>query len=205
MNRETAWGILTEYTLTDSLRRHALTVEAVMRHFARAAGEDEETWGIAGLLHDFDYEIHPTLEHHPQDGEPILAERGVPEEVRRAILGHAPHTGVPRETPMAKTLFAVDELSGFVYAVALVRPSKSIDDVNPKSVRKKLKDKSFAAKVSRSEIAQAMEELGVDPTAHIGNVIDGMKAAAEAIGLAGEGQSQGQGEGQGGGIATPLH
>ena len=185
MNRDTAWEILTEYTKSDSLRRHALTVEAVMRHFAKAAGEDEEAWGIAGLLHDFDYEIHPTLDNHPQDGEPILRERGVPEAIRKAILGHAPHTGVARETLMAKTLFAVDELSGLVYAVALVRPSKSIHDVKPKSVKKKMKDKSFAAKVSREEIRQAMEELGVDPTEHIRNVIDGMRSEAEAIGLAG--------------------
>ena len=186
MNRDDAWTILAEYTKSESLRRHAMTVEGVMRWFARRDGEDEEAWGIAGLLHDFDYEMHPTIEKHPQDGEPILKERGVPEEIRRAILGHAPHTGVARETAMARTLFAVDELSGFTYAVALVRPSKSIHDVKPKSVKKKLKDKSFAAKVNREEISQAMEELGVDPTAHIQDVIDGMCSVADIIGLAGE-------------------
>ena len=185
MNRESAWNLLCEYTRSESLRRHALTVEGVMGWFARRDGHDEEAWKIAGLLHDFDYEIHPTLEHHPQDGEPILAERGVPEEIRKAILGHAPHTGVPRETAMARTLFAVDELSGFTYAVALVRPSKSIHDVKPKSVKKKLKDKSFAAKVNREEITQAMEELGVEPTAHIQDVIDAMCSVAEEIGLQG--------------------
>lgn len=185
MTRDEAWGILTEYTKSESLRRHARTVEGVMRWFAHRDGHDEEAWGIAGMLHDFDYEMHPTIEKHPQDGESILAERGVSEGIRQAILGHAPHTGVSRETPMAKTLFAVDELSGFTYAVALVRPSKSIHDVKPKSVKKKLKDKSFAAKVSREEIAQAMEELGVDPTAHIQDVIDAMCSVADEIGLAG--------------------
>ncbi len=186
MNRDDAWTILAEFTRSGSLRRHALTVEGVMRWFARRDGADVEAWGMAGLLHDFDYEIHPTLAEHPKDGEPILAGRGVPEEIRKAILGHAPHTGVARETAMAKTLFAVDELSGFTCAVALVRPSKSIHDVKPKSVKKKLKDKSFAAKVSREEITKAMEELGVDPTAHIQDVIDGMRSVADEIGLAGE-------------------
>ncbi len=190
MNRDDAWEILTEYTKSESLRRHALTVEGIMRWFARRDGHDEEAWAIAGLLHDFDYEIHPTLEKHPQDGSVILAERGVPEEIRTAILGHAPHTGVPRETLMAKTLFAVDELSGFTYAVALVRPSKSIHDVKPKSVKKKLKDKSFAAKVNRGEIIQAMEELDVEPTAHIQDVIDAMGSVAEQIGLSGAGEQQ---------------
>ncbi len=185
MTRDDAWEILTEYTKSESLRRHALTVEGAMRWFARRDGHDEEAWAIAGLLHDFDYEIHPTLEKHPQEGSPILAERGVPEDIRTAILGHASHTGVPRETLMAKTLFAVDELSGFTYAVALVRPSKSIHDVKPKSVKKKLKDKSFAAKVNRAEITQAMEELGVEPTAHIQDVIDAMRSVAEEIGLSG--------------------
>jgi putative nucleotidyltransferase with HDIG domain len=185
MTHDEAFALLTEYTKTDSLRRHALTVSGVMRWFARRDGDDEEAFGIAGLLHDFDYEIHPTIEKHPQDGSPILAERGVPEEIRTAILGHASHTGVPRETRMAKVLFSVDELSGFIYAVALVRPSKSIHDVKPKSVKKKLKDKSFAAKVSREEIAQAMDELAVDPTAHIQDVIDAMRSVAEEIGLSG--------------------
>jgi putative nucleotidyltransferase with HDIG domain len=185
MDRETFWGILTEFTKSESLRKHSRTVEGVMRYFARQHGEDEEAWGIAGMLHDFDYEMHPTIDEHPQDGEPILAERGVPEDIRRAILGHAPHTGVPRDTHMAKVLFGVDELAGFVTAVALVRPSKSVKDVKPKSVKKKFKDKSFAAKVNRDEIRQAMEELGVDPTEHIQNVIDAMCEIADEIGLAG--------------------
>ncbi|MHC4473795.1 MAG: HD domain-containing protein [Planctomycetota bacterium] len=185
MDRETAWEILTEYTKSESLRKHARTVEAVMRYFARLHGEDEEKWGIAGMLHDFDYEIHPTLEEHPQNGSPILEERGVPEDIRKAILGHAPHTGVPRDTLMAQVLFAVDELAGFVTAVALVRPSKSVRDVKPKSVKKKLKDKSFAAKVNRDEVRQGMEELGVDPTEHMQHVIDAMCEVADEIGLAG--------------------
>ena len=185
MDRETAWRILTEHTKSESLRKHARTVEGVMRWFARKHGEDEETWGIAGMLHDFDYEMHPTIETHPQDGEPILVERGVSEEIRKAILGHAPHTGVPRDTLMAQTLFGVDELTGFVTAVALVRPSKSVHDVKPKSVKKKFKDRSFAAKVNREEIHQAMEELGVDPTEHIQHVIDAMRKIADDIGLAG--------------------
>jgi len=186
MTRNDAWAILTEYTKSESLRRHALTVEGVMRWFAHRDGLDVEAWGIAGLLHDFDYEMHPTIEKHPQDGEPFLKERGVSDEIRMAILGHALHTGVARETAMAKTLFAVDELSGFTYAVALVRPSKAIRDVKPKSVKKKLKDKSFAAKVNRAEITQAMEELGVEPTEHIQDVIDAMVSVAEEIGLAGQ-------------------
>lgn len=185
MDRDQAWDILCEYTKSESLRRHARTVEAVMRHFARKHGEDEEAWGVAGMLHDFDYEIHPTIEHHPQDGSPILAERGVPEEIRTAILGHANHTGVERETLMARVLYAVDELSGFVTAVALVRPSKSIHEVKPKSVKKKLKDKSFAAKVNRDEIRESMEELGVDPTEHMQEVIDAMRGVAEEIELQG--------------------
>jgi predicted hydrolase (HD superfamily) len=156
-----------------------------MRHFARLAGEDEERWGIAGLLHDFDYEMYPQIPDHPIKGSEILAERGVPEEIRTAILGHANHTGVPRDTLMAKTLYAVDELSGFIGAVALVRPSKSVHDVKPKSVKKKFKDRSFAAKVSREEIFEGMEELGVDPTEHIQNVIDALRAVAPEIGLQG--------------------
>ena len=185
MNREAAWDILTEFTKSDSLRRHALTVEASMRFFAKLEDEDVEKWGITGLLHDFDYEMYPTAPDHPVLGSAILAERGVPEDIRRAILGHASETGVPRDTRMAQVLFAVDELSGFVYAVTLVRPSKSIHDVKPKSVKKKLKDKSFAAKVNRADIHQGMEELGADLTEHIQNVIDALKAAAETVGLEG--------------------
>ena len=146
-----------------------------------------EKWGVTGLLHDFDYEMYPRIPDHPIKGGEILAERGVPEDVRRAILGHASHTGVPRDTLMAKTLYAVDELSGFVTAVALVRPSKSVHDVKPKSVKKKFKDRSFAAKVNRDEIHEGMEELGVDPTEHIQHVIDAMRGVAGEIGLEGAG------------------
>ncbi len=185
MTREEAWRILCEHTKSESLRRHALTVEAVMRWFARKYGEDEEKWGVTGLLHDFDYEMYPTAPEHPLKGSGILAARGVDEEIRRAILGHASYTGVPRDTLLAKVLFAVDELSGFITAVALVRPSKSIHDVRPKSVKKKMKDRSFAAKVNRDEILQGMEELGVEPSAHIQDVIDAMRAAAREIGLGG--------------------
>jgi putative nucleotidyltransferase with HDIG domain len=188
MTRDEAWAILTEHTKGESLLKHARTVEAVMRAFARKLGADEEAWGIAGLLHDFDYEMYPTLPDHPMKGSAILAARGVPEEIRLAILGHAGNEiGVPRETPMAKVLYAVDELSGFVTAVALVRPSKSIHDVEPRSVLKKLKDKTFAAKVSREDIRRGMEELGVDPSAHIAEVIEAMKPVALALGLAGPG------------------
>jgi len=187
MTRNDAWTILTEHTKSESLRRHALTVEAVMRHFAGLRGGDEERWGIVGLLHDFDYELHPEAPDHPVKGSAILEAHGVPEDIRRAILGHVPAAGEPRETEMARVLFAVDELSGFVTAVALVRPSKSIHDVKPKSVKKKLKDKAFARKVDRAEIAAAIEELGVDRTEHIAQVIEGMRAAATAIGLDGVG------------------
>ncbi|MCU0725359.1 MAG: HDIG domain-containing protein [Planctomycetes bacterium] len=189
MTRDDAWRILTEHTLGESLRKHALTVEAVMRAFARKLGADEEAWGIAGLLHDFDYEIHPTSPDHPLKGSEILAARGVPEEIRLAILGHV-DVGVARESLMAKVLYAVDELSGFVTAVALVRPSKSIHEVEPRSVLKKLKDKAFAAKVSREDIRRGMEELGVDPAAHIAEVIAALKPVAPALGLAGPGREE---------------
>ncbi len=176
MTRDEAYGLLTEHAKGESLLRHAKQVEAVMRAFARARGEDEEKWGLAGLLHDFDYEMYPTIPDHPAKGSVILAARGVPEDVREAILGHAVHTGVPRTTLLAKVLFAVDELSGFIHAVALVRPSRSVRDVTPASVLKKMKDKAFAAKVSREEIRQGMQELGVSPEAHIAEVIAAMQA-----------------------------
>ena len=188
MDREQAWKLLCEYTQTDSLRKHALAVEAGMRTYARFYGEDEETWGIVGLLHDFDYERYPDAENHPYRGNEILAERGYPEEMRRAIMGHASYTGVARDTLMAKVLFAVDELAGFVIAVALVRPSKSIHDVKPKSVKKKLKQKAFAAKVDREEIRQGIAELGVDETEHIQRVIDALRGIASELDLEGEAQ-----------------
>jgi putative nucleotidyltransferase with HDIG domain len=185
MNRSDAWDLLCEFTESDSLRKHALAVEAAMRHYAREHGEDEEKWGIAGLLHDFDYEQHPTLEEHPFVGAEILRERGWPEEITRAVLSHGDHTGVSRDSPMEKTLFAVDELTGLITAVALVRPSKSIFDVEPSSVRKKMKDKAFARSVSREDIVKGAEELGVDLNAHIGEVIKAMQSVADELGLRG--------------------
>ena len=185
MNREKAWALLTTYTKNDGLIKHALAVEAAMRFYAKHYGEDEDYWGIVGLLHDFDYEKYPDEQNHPYRGNEILEKEGYPEEMRRAIMGHAAYTGVVRDTLMARTLFAVDELSGFIMAVALVRPSKSIYEVKPKSVKKKLKTKAFAAKVNREEIQQGIQELGVDETEHIQRVIDGLKTIARKIGLEG--------------------
>jgi putative nucleotidyltransferase with HDIG domain len=183
--RAEAWAILTEYTTSDALRKHALAVEAAMRAYAAKRGEDPEVWGVTGLLHDFDYERYPSLDDHPVCGSEILAERGVDEFIRTAILGHGNHTGVPRETDLAKTLFAVDELSGFLTACALVRPSKNIADVPVKSVRKKMKDKAFARGVNRDDIVQGAEELGVDLDEHIAFVRDALVAVAGELGLAG--------------------
>jgi putative nucleotidyltransferase with HDIG domain len=185
MDRESAWKLLCEYTETDGLRKHGLAVETVMRHFARKLGEDEHSWGITGLLHDFDYERWPTVEGHPYEGNKILAERGYPEDVRTAIMGHADYTGVARETAMAKHLFAVDELTGFVTAVALVRPNKSIFEVEPASVRKKMKDKAFARQVNRDDIINGAEQLGVDLDTHIAEVVEALRSNAEALGLQG--------------------
>jgi putative nucleotidyltransferase with HDIG domain len=185
MNRQDAWELLCEYTKSEGLRKHALAVEAAMRHFARKRGEDEEKWGIVGLLHDFDYEIHPTLDKHPAEGASILRERGWPEEIIHAVLSHADHTGVERVSAMEKTLFAVDELSGFVTAVALVRPNKSVFEVEPSSVRKKMKDKAFARSVNRDDIIKGAEGLGVDLNAHIAEVIEAMRGVADELGLRG--------------------
>jgi len=185
MDRNAAWELLCEYTQTDGLRKHALAVEAVMRHFARKHGEDEDVWGITGLLHDFDYERWPTADGHPYEGNKILTERGYPEDVRTAIMGHADYTGVARESLLAKTLFAVDELTGFVTAVALVRPNKSIFEVEPASVRKKMKDKAFARQVNRDDITNGAEQLAVDFNAHIAEVIEALKPHAETLGLRG--------------------
>ena len=184
-SRDDAWNLLCEYTKTDSLRNHARAVEHVMRAYARKWGEDEELYGIIGLLHDFDYEKYPTMEEHPYKGAEILRERGYPEEVITAIMGHATYTGVPRESRAAKTLFAVDELAGFMFAVTYVRPSKSIQEVKPKSVKKKLKQPSFAASVNREDIEQGIEELGVDRDEHIQFVIDAMREIDEELGLRG--------------------
>ena len=185
MDRQAAWELLCEYTKGEGLRKHGLAVEAVMRHFARKHGEDEETWGIVGLLHDFDYEQHPTEEQHPAEGAKILRERGYPDDVVRAILGHADYTGVPRDTLMAKVLYSVDELAGFVTAVALVRPNKSVHEVEPASVRKKMKDKAFARSVNRDDITKGAAELGVDLDVHIAEVIEAMRPAAAELALGG--------------------
>jgi putative nucleotidyltransferase with HDIG domain len=185
MDRAAAWDLLCEYTKTDTLRKHALAVEAIMRHFARKEGEDEERWGIVGLLHDFDYERWPTAEGHPFEGNKILKERGYPDDVCEAIMGHADYTGVPRTTRMAKVLYAVDELSGLVTATALVRPNKSIFEVEPSSVRKKMKDKAFARSVNREDIVKGAEELGMPLDDVIAEVIEALKGVAPEIGLRG--------------------
>ena len=184
MDRDAAWELLCEFTKTEGLRKHGLAVEAVMRHFARKHGEDEETWAITGLLHDFDYERYPTQEGHPIEGSKVLRERGYPEAIVTAILGHADYTGVPRESLMAKTLYAVDELTGFITAVTLVRPNKRLDEVEPRSVRKKMKDKAFARSVNRDDITKGAEELGVELDAHIAEVIEAMLPVAAELGLA---------------------
>ena len=183
--REDALALLYEYTQSDSLRRHALGVEQAMRKMAEKYNGNSDEWGLTGLLHDFDYEMYPTLEEHPYKGNKILKEQGYPEAICNAIMGHATYTGVPRDTDMAKALFAVDELTGFIFAVTYVRPSKSIFEVKPKSVKKKLKQKSFAASVLREDIYQSMEELNVDMTEHIQFVIDALKEKAEELGLKG--------------------
>lgn len=184
-NRDGAWNLVCEYTQSDSLRKHALAVEAVMRAYARKLGEDEEKWGLAGLLHDFDYERYPHAPDHPMKGSEILRQRGYDLDLRRAILGHADYTGIPRDTPLAKVLFACDELTGFVTAVALVKPNKSIFEVECKSVRKKLKDKAFARSVNRDDVFNGAKELGVDLDEHITFVVEALKSVAAGIGLDG--------------------
>ncbi len=185
MTRQDAWELLTEFTKNPNLIKHALAVEAAMRAYARKFGEDEEKWGIVGLIHDFDYEQHPTLEEHPFAGAKILEERGWPKDIIRAVLAHADHTGVKRETLMEKALFAVDELTGLIVAVALVRPTKSILDVTVESVKKKWKEKSFAAGVKREDIERGAQELGVPLDEHIAIVLEAMKGIASELGLAG--------------------
>ena len=185
MDRQAAWNLLTEYTHSESLRKHALAVEACMRAYAQKLEGDEETWAITGLLHDFDYERWPSLEDHPFKGNKILEERGYPEEIRRAILSHAPYTGVTRDSAMEKALFACDELAGFITATALVKPGKSLAEVEAKSVRKKMKDKAFARSVSREDIIQGAQELGVELEEHIAFCIEAMKTIAPELGLDG--------------------
>lgn len=185
MNREEALAIVHQYIKNPNLFNHMLAVEAAMRHYARKLGEDEELWGITGLLHDFDWEIHPTLEEHPSAGEPMLREKGVPADIIRAIMSHADHTGVPRNSKMEKALFACDEVTGLVTAVALVRPSRSLYDLTASSVKKKWKDKAFAAGANRDEIAKGAEEFGVDLWQHVDEVILAMRAIAPQLGLVG--------------------
>jgi putative nucleotidyltransferase with HDIG domain len=182
VTRERAWDTLTRYTQSEALRRHALAVEAATRFYARRFGDDEEFWGATALLHDFDYEIHPTLDQHPQDGAPILRDEGYPEELIEAVLSHAEHLGLPRDTPLKRTLFACDELSGFVHACALVRPT-GLEGLEPKSVRKKLKQPSFAAGVHRDEVYAGAELLGIDLDEHIRNVVAALQPIAAELGL----------------------
>ncbi len=184
-DRETAWCLLTEFTQSESLRKHALAVEACMRAYARKSGADENLWGVVGLLHDFDYDKYPSREEHPYKGNQILKERGYSDEIRQAILSHAEYTGVARVTPMEKTLFACDELAGFLTACALVKPGKSLAEVEAKSVRKKMKDKAFARSVNRDDIVNGAADLGVDLEEHIAFCIEAMKAIAGELGLDG--------------------
>jgi len=188
MQRSEALALVHEYTQSDALRKHMYAVEGAMRAYARKNGEDEEAWGVVGLLHDFDYEKWPNAEHaadreHPAEGSKVLAAKGLPEDLRRAILGHASYTGVTRDTPLAKALFAVDELCGFLVACALVRPSKSLTDLEVSSVKKKLKDKAFARGVSRDDIRQGAEELGVELDAHIAFVLEALRPIERDLGL----------------------
>jgi predicted hydrolase (HD superfamily) len=183
--RQEAWALLTEYVQSESLRRHCLAVETAMRAYARHFGDSEDDWGLVGLIHDFDYEIHPTADLHPLAGIPILEVRGYPEWVLRAIRSHAEYLEVPRQSPLEKTLYAVDELTGFIAAVALVRPSKSVAEVTPQAVRKKMKDKAFARAVDREAMLLGAEELGVDFDEHVAFVASAMAENAAALGLAG--------------------
>ena len=182
LTRDRAWETLTTYTKSESLLRHALAVEAAVRGYARRFGEDEELWGVTALLHDFDYEMHPTLDKHPQDGAQILRDEGYPEEIIESILSHAEHLAMPRDTPLKKTLFACDELAGFIHACGLVRPT-GLDGLEPKSVKKKLKQPSFAAGVHRDEVYAGAELLGIDLDEHIVNVVEALQPIASELGL----------------------
>jgi putative nucleotidyltransferase with HDIG domain len=183
VKRDAAWELLCEHTKSDSLRKHGLAVEATMRHFAAKAGEDEEVWGVTGLLHDFDYERDP--EGHPQNGKPILEQAGVPGNIVHAIQSHGDHTGVPRVTLMEKTLYAVDELTGFVIAVALVRPSKAVRDVDAPAVRRKMKDKAFARAVSRDMMLKGADDLGTPFDDLVGEIVTALDRISDRLGLAG--------------------
>ncbi len=184
-SRDTAWALLTEYTKSESLRKHALAVEIAVCGYARKFGEDENLWSLVGLLHDFDYERWPSLEDHPYRGAEILRERGYSEVLIRAIMSHSDETGVVRQSRLEHTLFACDELAGFITAAALVRPSKSVLDLEAKSVKKRMKDKAFARGVSRDDLRKGAEELGLSLDEHITNVITSMRSSAETLGLKG--------------------
>ncbi|HEU5415110.1 MAG TPA: HD domain-containing protein [Candidatus Angelobacter sp.] len=190
IDRSSAWNLMCEYTQSESLRKHMQAVEACMRAYARKYGEDEEKWAITGLLHDFDYEKYPTPQEHPFVGNKILEERGYPEEIRRAILSHADYSGVKRESKMEKVLYACDELAGFITASALVKPNKSLAEVEAKSVRKKMKDKAFARSVNRDDIINGAADLGIDLDEHIAFCIEAMKGIAGELGLAGAVQAE---------------
>lgn len=185
LTRENAWALLTEFTKSESLLKHALAVEAAVRGYARRFGEDEEVWGFVALVHDFDYERYPDAENHPYRGVEILRARGVPEFVTRAILSHADYTGVARQTRLEHTLYACDEMAGFVIAAALVRPSRSVLDLEPASVRKRMKDKAFARGVRREDLVRGAEELGLPLDEHIANVIAALRERADELGLRG--------------------
>ncbi len=190
LTRDEALEILHEFTKSESLRKHALAVECCVAAYARKLGEDDNKWSVTALLHDFDYEMHPNAPDHPMKGEPILAARGIPEDIRRAILSHANYSGVPRESALEKALFACDELAGFVTAVSLVKPGRSVHEVDTKSVRKKMKDKAFARSVSREDIVNGAAELGMDLDEHIDFCIRAMQARAQELGLAGSSGNQ---------------
>ena len=187
IDRQKAWEILCEFTKSENLRKHALAVEACVVAYARQFGEDEHKWSVTAVLHDFDWEIHPQAPDHPMKGEPMLAERGVPGEIRRAILSHASYSGVPRESKLEKSLFACDELAGFLTACSLVKPKKSIFEVDVPSVRRKMKDKAFARSVNREDIVNGAAELGVELDQHIDFCIRAMQARAAELGLQGIG------------------
>src|SRR5467141_2203451 len=182
---EAAWGLLTEFTQSESLLKHALAVEACMRAYAKKFGENQDLWGIVGLIHDFDYEKYPTPEEHPYKGNEILKERGYSDEIRRAIMSHAEYSGVSRDTPLEKALFACDELAGFLTACALVKPGKSLAEVEPKSVQRKMKDKAFARSVKREDIVNGAADLGVNLEEHIAFCIEALKGIAGELGLDG--------------------
>ena len=183
LTRENAWNLLTEHTLGESLRKHALGVEAAVSGYARQYGEDEEVWGLVALLHDFDYERYPDLQDHPFRGAEILRERGCPDFVIRAILSHGEHTNTPRESRLEHTLFACDEMAGFITAAALVRPSKSVRDLEPASVIRRMKDKTFARGVNRDDLRRGAAELGISLEEHVTNVIGFMREQADVLGL----------------------